>query len=276
MRQLPLRSRLLVLAAAGSLVLLGCGSATPGGQGGQGVPSGPSGDVQVTDEPESTDLDVCDESTLDPEATDEDGEPYGDPCFGGPGGGGDDESSVPSLEGEWTGTLTYNWTQRVEETGPGMHSLQEQTYHATVQITSTQVDIKAWELTGTALVTASWTSEFSSQLDTPLGPCNQHYTDSVPPNSPMQVDVSGGLEVGDPGDLYQLSVGLTGFELTNHTVRDDTGCFGSSTVEDTPWPVAPTTLGDSGTVTDPTHLTGTLVKPNSTGDDTLTYDLRLN
>lgn len=268
--------RWLIVPVIGCLVLLGCG--------GSGVPGGsgePGGKVEVTDEPEPTETDRCIEPTFDPEATEEYDGQYDDAyldyqdCLAAGGGGGGGGASP--LQGEWTGTLTYNWTQTVEETGPGMHSLQKQTYHATVDVTSTQVDIKAWELSGKAFVTASWSSLYDSHLDTPLGPCDEHHFDEVPENAPRQVDITdGGLEVGDVGGLYQFHVSLWGFELTSHTIRDYSGCTTGHYVEDVPWPVAATTLGDSGTVTDRTHLKGTLVKPNSTGDDTMTYDLRLN
>lgn len=273
-----MRQRPFPLGLVLACLLAACAGSVPGTRPGTGSTQGPDGAGP-------TPTDFCDEP-IDELPTDEwfDDEPtdeLADDCpqsgGGGGGDGGGDGGGGSPLEGAWTGTLTYNWTDTVEETAPGIHSRREQTYHATVDVTSTQVDFHVWELSGKAFVTASWSSLYDSHLDTPLGPCDEHHFDEVPANVPRQVDItSGGLEVGDLGELYQFHVNLSGFELTSHTIRDYTGCGTGHYVEDVPWPVAPTPLGDSGTVTDRTHLMGTLVKPNSTGDDTLTYDLRLN
>jgi hypothetical protein len=247
---------------------------------------GGAGGPAASKDPDTIDGAVDPTPTLCPEQpepaeTDEDGypieDPYGDECELNPGGNGGNGGNGQSIEGEWTGQITHTWSQTIDEVDAEGYLRAKQTYEALVQITSTQTDFHSWELSGQGTVVASWTWEKDGQMDTPLGPCHQHYTDLVPKNVPKAVAVlAGGLGSGAVGDLYDFHVNLEGFELVNHTVRDDTGCFGGRYVEDTPWPVAPMLLSASDTIADPTHLTGTRDTSQSGDDDILTWDLRLN
>lgn len=173
--------------------------------------------------------------------------------------------------GTWSGTVTHRWSQTVEQSGEGTRSAITQTYEATVQVSSTQADIGAWELTGQATVKASFDSDYESRLTTPLGPCNTHYTDKVPLTT-FSGAVEGGLEIVE--GFYQFHVSIPGFDGAISTaVRDDTGCAGGNTTETNPWPVAPVTVGGNGNVTSPSVISGSTIRPVDNGEDVTTWNL---
>lgn len=181
---------------------------------------------------------------------------------GGPGGAG----------GGPGGTVVVKWSERVTQTDVGMSSVITQTYSAIVRLSLTKVDIGSWTLAGRADITATFTSDYQSHMSSSLGPCDVHYTDDAAGAGSVDV-VDGGLEARD--NAYQFYVSIPGLDGSNDTVRDDSGCFGSSNHETTPWPVAPTSPGGSGDYTDPTHIVGSSSKPRQGGEDTVTWDFTL-
>lgn len=178
------------------------------------------------------------------------------------------EDSAPA-GGSWSGTVTRRWEEIVEQTGEGMESKTAQFYEVVVRLSSAQVDVGAWELTGDAEIVSTFTSDYKSSTTSSLGPCNVHYTDDAKGSG--TVEVEGGLEAGD--GLYQFHVNVPGLDGSNETVRDDSGCRGPNKTETTPWPVAPIRLGGSGDLTDPDHISGSTETQNG-AKETVTWDLR--
>jgi hypothetical protein len=172
-------------------------------------------------------------------------------------------------EGTWSGTVKRRWEEIVEQAGEGMESKTVQFYEAVVQISSVQVDVGAWELSGNADIVSTFTSDYKSRTTSPLGPCNVHYTDDAKGSG--SVAVEGGLEAGD--GFYQFHVNVPGLDGSNDTVRDDSGCRGPNNRETTPWPVAPITVGGSGDLTDPDHISGSS-ETRDGAKETVTWDLR--
>jgi len=101
--------------------------------------------------------------------------------------------------GTWSGTITRIWSERVEQSRGGAHSLITQSYKAVVRISSTQVDVGGWELAGNAELISSYTSDYESHTTTSLGPCNVHYTDDAKGSGTVQVE--GGLEARQAHDV---------------------------------------------------------------------------
>jgi len=179
------------------------------------------------------------------------------------------EGGTTPTDGTWSGTVTRTWSERVEQSGDGVHSLITQSYEAVVRISSNQVDVGGWELFGNAELISSYTSDYESHTTTSLGPCNIHYTDDAKGNGTVQV--TGGLETGD--GFYQFHVYIPGLDGSNETVRDDSGCSGPNNSETTPWSVAPMPAGGSGDLIDPNHISGSTTQPRQGGEDSVTWDL---
>ena len=215
--------------------VVGQGSADPGGPGGPGAPGG---------------------QTAGPGGPGAAGGQTAGPGGPGPGGPG--------------GSILSKWDERAEVIGGDTSSVITQQYAATVDVTLTQVDIGSWTLTGTADITSSYTSDFEAHFTTPLGPCNQHYTDAA--SAVGSVDVEGGLEARD--GFYQFYVNIGGLDGANDTVRDDSGCNGTTTQETTPWSVAPVFVGESGAFSG-THFSGSTSEPREGGAETLTWDFTI-
>ena len=186
-------------------------------------------------------------------------------------------SPLPTAEetaltnGTWSGVVTRIWSESVEQSGDGVHSLITQSYEAVVRVSSAQGAVGGWELAGNAEIVSTYTSDFQSRTTTSLGPCNVHYTDDAKSRGTVQVE--GGLEAYD--GFYQFHVKIPGLDGSNQTVRDDSGCHGQNNSETTPWSVAPITAGGSGDLTDSNHISGSTTEPREGGEDTVTWDLTL-
>jgi hypothetical protein len=178
------------------------------------------------------------------------------------------QSSPPG--GTWTGTLRRQEEQTVEESGGGTASKIIQTYDATVTIRATAVDAGRWTLAGQANIIATFSSDWVSRQTSPLGPCNQHFTDDAEAKGTGAIE--GGLEIDD--GFFQLTVRVPGVDGTKNSVRDDTGCFGSRTTETNPWPAAEKTLGESGQLADPNVISVTRKEPDGSTVVTTTWNLR--
>jgi hypothetical protein len=154
-----------------------------------------------------------------------------------------------------------------------MSSVITTTYSAVVHVTLTKGDIHAWSFAGSADISGTYTSDFKSHADSPLGPCDEHFTDDA--SGSGTVDLwSGGIEASD--GHYQFTLNIAGIDNgSSLTVRDDTGCFGGSTTETVVWGIAPDTMGGDGDYTDPNHITGSWTHPLEGGSDVLTWDLTL-
>ena len=176
--------------------------------------------------------------------------------------------SVPA--GTWTGTVERTWRSTEQQSGDGTTSTIRQAYEATVVIQSTQTDIGAWTLGGTATIVASFSSDFVSDTDSTLGHCHEHFTDLVP-SGQVDATVDGGLQLTD--GAYEFYVNIAGGELTQTSVRDDSGCFGTKVTSAAPWSIGPATAGGSGNQTDPKSITGSSTEPDGT---VVTWDLTLN
>jgi len=173
--------------------------------------------------------------------------------------------------GTWTGTLQRKEEHTTLQSGDGTSSKIIQTYEATITIRATAVDSGRWTLAGPANIIGTFTSDWVSTQTTPLGPCNEHYTDDAQAKGMGVVD--GGLEIDD--DFFQLTVQVPGIDNgTMSSVRDDSGCRGSRTLENNPWAVSAQTLGDSGKLTDPNVISITKREPDANGIVTTTWNLR--
>ena len=102
--------------------------------------------------------------------------------------------------GTWTGTLHRKEEHTTLQSGDGTSSKITQTYEATITIRATAVDSGRWTITGPADIIGTFTSDWVSNQTTPLGPCNQHFTDDAEAKGTGVVD--GGLEIDD--DVGQL------------------------------------------------------------------------
>ena len=172
--------------------------------------------------------------------------------------------------GTWTGTLQRKEEHTTLQSGDGTSSKIIQTYEATITIRATAVDSGRWTLAGPANIIGTFTSDWVSTQTTPLGPCNEHYTDDAQAKGMGVVD--GGLEIDD--DFFQLTVRMPGVDGTMTSVRDDTGCFGSRTAETNPWAAAERTLGESGQLADPNVISVTRKEPDGNNVVTTTWNLR--
>jgi hypothetical protein len=195
------------------------------------------------------------------------------PSSEGPAGPSSGASSL--AEGTWTGTLTRHYTETTTTTSESDSTLVVVTYDATVLISSTLVDIGGWKLTGPATIRTTQTSDYKAHFTSTLGDCDKHYHDDDLAEGTSIVD--GGLGISDDA-TYEFTVTVPGFDGgTETSLRDETGCQGSSNTEVNPWPVGPVNLEGSGEITDPAFLTGSTSKPIANGgQDTTTWSLRLS
>jgi hypothetical protein len=138
-------------------------------------------------------------------------------------------------------------------------------------VSLTKVDEGAWTISGPASVTSTYTSDWTSNQTSTLGPCNVHYTDNA--TAMGSVEVEGGLEARD--GFYQFYVNIPGVDGSNDTVRDDSGCNGPNNRETTPWAAAPITAGGSGDMTSPRTITGSSSEPRTGGEDTVSWSFTL-
>jgi hypothetical protein len=186
---------------------------------------------------------------------------------GGPPGAG----SGTTGGGGPDGSITRRWSESVMQTGDGTSSVITQRYTAVVSVSLTKVDEGAWTISGPANVTSTYTSDWTSNQTSTLGPCNVHYTDNA--TAMGSVEVEGGLEAYD--GFYQFHVNIPGVDGSNDTVRDDSGCNGPNNRETTPWAAAPNTAGGSGDMTDPSTITGSSSAPRTGGEDTVSWTFTL-
>jgi hypothetical protein len=182
---------------------------------------------------------------------------------GQPGGGGGTGGGAGS-------SITRAWSETVKDSGGGTTSVIHQEYKAAVRLTLTKVDIGNYEITGTASISGVFTSDYTSQQTSVLGPCNVHYTDNASGGGSVAVD--GGLEARD--GFYQFTVNIPGLDGSNDTVRDDSGCNGTNIRETTPWSVAPDRVGGSGEYTG-NAISGTTSRPRQGGQDVTTWSFTL-
>lgn len=169
------------------------------------------------------------------------------------------------------GSITRRWSESVTQTGSGTSSVITQQYTALVSVSLSKVDEGAWTISGQASITSTYTSDWTSNQTSVLGPCSVHYTDRA--SASGAVDVDGGLEAYD--GFYQFHVNIPAIDGSNATVRDDSGCNGSITRETTPWSAAPTTAGGSGEMIGPRTISGSTSEPRQGGEDTLSWSLTL-
>jgi hypothetical protein len=140
-----------------------------------------------------------------------------------------------------------------------------------VQLTLTGED-GSWTFTGSASITAAYTSNFSGRKADILGaPCDVHYTDDASASGTVQVD--GGLTAYD--GFYDFYVNIPGVDTgTNNAVRNDSDCDGPNDLYTTPWAAAPTTASGSGEYSG-TSISGSVSTPRTGGDDTITWSFAL-
>jgi len=182
-----------------------------------------------------------------------------------------DASTQPGPSGgTWTGTLRRQEQQTTQQSGGGTASEITQTYDATVTIQASADDPGRWTLVGQATIASTFSSDWVSRQTSPLGPCNQHFTDEAEAKGTGAIE--GGLEIED--DFYQLRVQLPNVDGTMNSVRDDTGCFGSRTTESNPWSAAQRTVGASGRLADPNVIAGSSTEPDGSTVVTTTWNLR--
>jgi hypothetical protein len=171
--------------------------------------------------------------------------------------------------------VTRHFSQTTTTVSDSDSTLLTATYDATVQISSTLVDINGWTLAGPAAIRATQSSDYKAHFTSTLGTCDKHYTDEDLAEGGSVAN--GGLGINDDA-TYEFNLNIPGFEGGTETaMRDETGCLGSSNTEVNPWPVGPVNLDGSGDVTDPTFITGSTSKPIANGgQDTVTWSLRLS
>ncbi len=191
-------------------------------------------------------------------------------CLSGVGGqSGGASASVGG--GGPDGSITRKWSESVTQSGGGTSSVITQQYTAVVNVSLNKVDEGAWTISGSASISSTYTSDWTSNQVSSLGPCNVHYTDNA--SASATVDVEGGLEAYD--GFYQFHVNIPGAEGSNATVRDDTGCNGPNKQETTPWSAAPITASGSGEMTGARSISGGSSEPRQGGEDTLTWSFTL-
>lgn len=145
--------------------------------------------------------------------------------------------------GEWTGTVSYEWTSH--NVAPDGQETTDEMYSAHTQVTSQAVAIDRWKLTGQGTVESSR----SIVSDFTLGNCHHHYTDEASGSSAVVVP-GGGIEID--GNNYNIRVeipGITGSETSTRNCPpqpDDTH----------DWAVADYTVLEGGTMTDPNTISG--------------------
>ncbi len=197
-----------------------------------------------------------------------------------PGTDGQSSAQVPAshdpgvISGTWTGTVTRHYTETTTTTGDTDSTVLSVTYDATVQISSTLIDINGWTLMGPATIKATQTSDYRAHFTSTVGTCDKHYHDDDVAEGGSIAD--GGLGINDDA-TYEFTLTVPGFDGGTETaMRDETGCLGSSTTEVNPWPVGPVNLEGSGDITDPTLITGSTSKPVANGgQDTVTWSFHL-
>jgi hypothetical protein len=170
--------------------------------------------------------------------------------------------------------VTRHYTETTITTSDSDSTTLTVTYDATVKISSTLVDINGWTLTGPATIRATSSSDYKAHFTSTLGDCDKHYHDEDLGEGTSVA--SGGLGINDDS-TYEFNLTVPGFDGgTETSLRDETGCLGSSNTEVNPWPVGPVNLDGSGDVTDPTTLKGSSSKPIANGgQDTITWELHL-
>ncbi len=195
----------------------------------------------------------------------------------GPGGGGGGAPGGAGGAGSAAGgagggnTITRVWTEIAEVSDGSTYSLIEQSYRAVVQVNLSGGD-GSWAFTGSAQITATYSSEYRTKLEDLAGaPCTVHFTDDATASGAVQVD--GGLEARD--GFYEFHVNVPGIDTgTNATVRDDSACGGTNISETTPWSAAPITAGGSGEYSG-TSISGSESAPRLGGTDSTTWSFTL-
>jgi hypothetical protein len=198
--------------------------------------------------------------------------PGGPGAGGSPGpGGGVGAGGVGGGVGGTGAAVTRTWSETVEVSGDGVQSVTHQSYSAVVHLTMTGED-GTWTFTGTADITAAFTSNYSAQKADILGaPCDVHYTDDASASGTVQID--GGLEASD--GFYQFFVNIPGVDTgTNNTVRNDSDCGGPNTIDSTPWSAAPISASGSGEYTG-TTISGSSSVPTTGGEDKVTWSFTI-
>ena len=213
--------------------------------------------------------------------------PGGQPNPGGPGGGnaggqpagpggavpgGPGPGGAGGAGGAGGNTVTRKWSESVTQSGAGMSSVVTQQYTAIVQVTLTSEGPGAWTFTGSADITAAFTSDYQARKADILGAaCNVHYTDDASASGTVQID--GGLNASD--GFYQFHVNIPGIDTgTNETVRDDSDCDGPNNSETTPWSAAQISAQGSGEYTG-SSISGSESTPREGGEDTVTWSFTL-
>jgi hypothetical protein len=171
--------------------------------------------------------------------------------------------------------VTRHFSQTTTTTTESDSTALTVTYDATVQLSSTLVDINGWTLAGPAMIKSTQSSDYKAHFTSTVGTCDKHYTDEDLAEGGS--DATGGLGINDDA-TYEFHLDIPGFEGgTETSMRDETGCLGSVVTETNPWPVGPVNLDGSGEVTDPTVLSGSTSKPVANGgQDTVTWSFRLS
>jgi hypothetical protein len=188
------------------------------------------------------------------------GQPAGPGAPGGPGGPGGD-------------FVTRTWSETVRVSDTTMQSVVHQEYQATIHVVFGSGDgTGGWTLTGTAEITSAFTSDGTEQLQDITGaPCSIHYTDNAGATGTVNV-IDGGIEARD--GFYQFHVDIPGVDGSNTAVRDDSGCLGANTTEQTPWSAAPIIASGNGEYTG-RHISGSFTEPRQEGEDKVTWSLTL-
>jgi hypothetical protein len=235
--------------ATGLLVLAACGAGGPGAIS-PGAPACPTPAIDDRLEPEPS-------PTLCPSGS-------GD----GQGGQGGQGGQAGAGGGN---TIMRVWTEIAEVSDGSTYSLIEQSYRAVVQVNLSGGD-GSWAFTGSAQITATYSSEYRTKLEDLAGaPCTVHFTDDATASGAVQVD--GGLEARD--GFYEFHVNVPGIDTgTNATVRDDSACGGTNISERTPWSAAPITAGGSGEYSG-TSISGSESAPRLGGTDSTTWSFTL-
>jgi len=185
---------------------------------------------------------------------------------GQPGAGG----GAGGVGGGGGNTITREFSETVVQSDAGFHSEIHQDLHAVINVTVTKVDFGRYTLTGTANLTGTYSSDFVSDMDTPLGHCHQEQHDDS--SGSGTTDAEGGLEANE--GFFQFHVNVLGVDGSGTAVRDDSGCFGSATTEAVPWALAPFTAGNSGEYSG-TTISGTAAEPREGGEDRLSWNITL-
>jgi hypothetical protein len=148
--------------------------------------------------------------------------------------------------GEWTGTVSYEWTRHNVVTATDSTETTDEMYSAHTQITSQAVDIDRWKLTGQGNVVSSR----SIVSDFTVGNCHNHFEDAASASSAVVVP-DGGVEID--GNRYQIRIEIPGITGSESTVRLTCPPQDDETHD---WEVAEYTVLESGTMTDTDTISG--------------------